>query len=126
MFLPQFKTALQSLKSKPAQHISSFLILHELTSIIPLPIVYYTLKSFDYVPTWNTKFGVEMTTKAQEKIKKSCDYFGIEEFKGKELVWMVASYVIVKLMMPARIGLSLYLTPIGARILDKIPRIFKR
>jgi hypothetical protein len=38
-----FKTIVQELKSKPGAHLTSFLILHELTAIVPIPLIYLAL-----------------------------------------------------------------------------------
>jgi hypothetical protein len=38
-----FKTIVQELKSKPGAHLTSFLILHEVTALVPIPIIYLLL-----------------------------------------------------------------------------------
>ena len=117
--MSRFKQALEKLKQKPAQHLTSFLILHELSAIIPLPLIYYTLKHFDLKFDLKTNFGKELQQQAELKVERVTRYFGLD-LNGKEVLWMVGSYVIVKLMMPVRIGASLYLTPLGARIIDTL------
>lgn len=37
-------------KNNPASHVTSFLILHELTAVLPLPILFWFFHSFDWTP----------------------------------------------------------------------------
>ena len=131
MFNNRLKMSMDSLRQKPAQYLTSFLILHELTAILPLPMVYYSLKSINYTPNFpdkfKTDFGIKLKQNTELKVRKMSEYFGID-IEAQDIGLCVASYLVVKLLLPARIGLSLWLTPVGARIIDKLnPTIlFKR
>lgn len=37
-------------KNNPASHVTSFLILHELTAVLPLPILFWFFHSFEWTP----------------------------------------------------------------------------
>lgn len=37
-------------KNNPASHVTSFLILHELTALLPLPLLFWLFHSFDWTP----------------------------------------------------------------------------
>lgn len=44
---------LHLLKERPASHLTAFALLHELTAILPFPLIYYPLKWFrlgEYIP----------------------------------------------------------------------------
>ena len=41
-----FKGIVLELKSKPKTHLVSFLVLHELTAIVPIPLIYLALGMF--------------------------------------------------------------------------------
>ncbi|KAI9343995.1 hypothetical protein BDR26DRAFT_857971 [Obelidium mucronatum] len=109
----------------PASHLTSFLILHELTAILPLPAIYYTLQATQL----QVPIPPDVMIQAEEKMEKVMRRYGwLDEksevsvgdgpaipSKTRMLVDMATSYAIVKLLMPVRLGLSLVLTPWFAR-----------
>ncbi|ORY82545.1 hypothetical protein BCR37DRAFT_392757 [Protomyces lactucae-debilis] len=115
------------LKSHPASHVTSFLVLHELTAIVPLPILFWFFHSFDWTPAGLPTDLVEKGVKAADKqlSKWGFNYTGNDEsryvFEG------AAAYAVVKMLLPLRVGLSLSLTPwFARRIVVPITRQFKR
>jgi hypothetical protein len=99
-----WKEALKSFKSKPVSHLSSFLILHEASALIPIPIIYLGLSSFDA----RIPFPSDLLVMANEKVSKLLLFFkfpSIESDSQALLHWATA-YLVVKLLMPIRIGLS--------------------
>ncbi|KAI8620864.1 hypothetical protein BC830DRAFT_1097004 [Chytriomyces sp. MP71] len=135
-------------KSAPASHVTSFVILHELTAVVPLPIIYYTLQTTGLqVPV--PQDVLEESEKRMEKLFKRYgwidadtsaslttasdggDATAIQPKKMRMLVDMATSYAVVKVLMPARLAASLALTPWFARraivpIRDKIKRMLTK
>jgi hypothetical protein len=109
-----FKSALEEVRKHPGEYMSSFLILHEVTAIVPIPIFYFALNYFNF------EYPVEgeLLETGNKRMKKMLEFFGVDvEVDSKQMLHWVSAYVIVKTLMPLRIGLSLYLTPIGARFI---------
>ncbi|KAJ3044752.1 hypothetical protein HDU99_009904, partial [Rhizoclosmatium hyalinum] len=102
-------------RTSPASHLTSFLILHELTAILPLPAIYYTLQATQIqVPV-----PPEIMSQAEEKMEKVMRRYGwgqgeergengeLVPLKARMLVDMATAYGIVKVLMPVRLALSL-------------------
>ncbi len=103
--------------------VRSFAILHEITAIIPLPIVFYVIHSLDL----SIPFPEDILQEANKKMKKMLVYFGINvDFAedSKVMIELATTYAVVKALMPVRIGLSFLLTPAFARYLNFILIIF--
>ncbi|CAF0749722.1 unnamed protein product [Didymodactylos carnosus] len=107
---------LHLLKDRPASHITAFAILHELTAIGAFPIVYYPLKWSQWgqyipVPTHYIEEGYRFISRVRQRYGYSSLDPG-----NPVLLNLSLTYGIVKLLLPLRIGLSLYLTPAFARL----------
>lgn len=100
-------------KSHPASHLASFAILHELTAIIPLPLVYFFLSTYD-IPM---PFPENVLAEGNRRMGKMLEYFGLGtlEENSKTMLHMATSYAVVKAAMPLRVGLCFLMTPWFAR-----------
>ncbi|TPX59830.1 1-alkyl-2-acetylglycerophosphocholine esterase [Powellomyces hirtus] len=101
-------------KSHPASHLVSFAILHELTAIVPLPLVYLLLSNSN-IPI---PFPEDVLAEGNKRMSYMLKYFGFEEMKqdSKAMLHMATSYAVVKAAMPIRIGLCVATTPWFARV----------
>ncbi|RKO86758.1 hypothetical protein BDK51DRAFT_23545, partial [Blyttiomyces helicus] len=105
---------LQALRTAPGSHVVSFLTLHELTAIIPLPIVYFALDALDV----RVPFPEDVLAEGNRRVGKMMVYFGIGEGireDSQAMLRMATAYAVVKAAMPFRIGLCLVMTPWFAR-----------
>ncbi|TPX34844.1 hypothetical protein SmJEL517_g02616 [Synchytrium microbalum] len=102
-------------RDKPASHVIAFAILHEVTALLPLPLVYYTLSYTDIHIPIPDYLIVEANKRASYLLKM----FGMGAVKddSKALLDMATSYALVKAAMPLRLGASFLLTPWFARTL---------
>ncbi|KAI9592521.1 hypothetical protein BDF19DRAFT_451424 [Syncephalis fuscata] len=131
-------------RNAPATHITSFAILHEITAIVPIPIIYYALDTADIklpVPDsalhegerfarrlvarygWGTApedIDIEATTTAD--MSSSTDTNTVESdhsvvgATSKVFVNLAIAYAVVKALMPVRIAACVALTPWFARV----------
>jgi hypothetical protein len=105
------------LQDKPFSHLTSFIILHELTAVIPIASFYYFQSAFDVnIPV--PSFILEGTDKfVNWAISSMVDPSSQEGNFDKPLVILRlgTAYGIVKMLMPLRLILSFYLTPWFAR-----------
>ncbi|KAG2220543.1 hypothetical protein INT45_004149 [Circinella minor] len=107
-----WKKYAEQFRNKPASYLTSFAILHEITAIIPLPIVYYTLDFCDIripVPEQAVAEGNRIMSKVRTR-------YGYEplEADSRVMVNLATSYAVVKAMLPLRIAASVALTPFMA------------
>jgi hypothetical protein len=81
-------------RDKPASYLTSFAVLHELTAIVPLPLVYYFL---DYSQL-NIPVPEDAITEGNRVISKMRTKYGYEPLdpNSRVMVNMVASYAVVK------------------------------
>ncbi|KAA8915128.1 hypothetical protein TRICI_002737 [Trichomonascus ciferrii] len=114
----------------PVSHVTSFLVLHELTAIVPLFGLWGVFHYLDYTPVmsdWLMERGIEFIKNMGER--NGWD-FSKPEAGYKLIVQGAASYAIVKSILPFRAAISLFLTPWFARHFvipfTRIFRIFKR
>ncbi|KAI9092147.1 hypothetical protein DFS34DRAFT_633858 [Phlyctochytrium arcticum] len=100
-------------KSHPGSHLASFAVLHELTAMLPLPVVYFILSTYD-IPI---PFPESIMEEGNRRMSKMVSYFGGGpiESNSKVMVHMATSYAIVKAAMPLRIGACFIMTPWFAR-----------
>ncbi|CAF1432556.1 unnamed protein product [Rotaria magnacalcarata] len=114
------------LKERPASHITAFAILHELTAIIPFPLIYFPLK-WSYVGKF-LPIPIEYIQEGNKKINRIRTRYGFKPLDESSLVLVNLSmtYAIVKLILPLRIGLSLMLTPWLASIITRLLSLLKR
>ena len=110
--------ALATLRASPGSHITGFLILHELTAIVPLVVIFSTLQGFR-IPILPSSLSQESLNTAERSINRFRKKLGWEEWQPGEASDTVArlglSYAAVKLLIPVRIAASLALTPWFAR-----------
>ncbi|KAJ1724609.1 hypothetical protein LPJ53_001145 [Coemansia erecta] len=104
---------LTAFRDRPASHITAFALLHELTAVAPLALVYYTLAYFEPpVP-----LPAALLAEGNRYISRARAYLGYPPLDEHSpvLAHLAASYAIVKAAAPLRIALSLLLTPPVAR-----------
>lgn len=139
-FLHRFTTPLAT---APISHITSFLILHELTAIVPLLSLFGAFHYFNYLPPYITEGAW-----VKEGIEKFGRYFRRKGWLGDEggkrdvswrygegatrvLVEVGAAWAITKALLPLRLVLSVWGTPWFARwfvlpITGRLGRLFGR
>jgi hypothetical protein len=81
-------------RDKPASYVTSFAILHEVTAIIPLPLVYYFL---DYTQV-SFPIPEDVVAEGNRIVSKMRARYGYESLDpdSRAMVNMVASYGVVK------------------------------
>jgi hypothetical protein len=81
-------------RDKPASYITSFAILHELTAIVPLPVVFYFL---DYTQV-SIPVPEEYIAEGNRVVSKMRTKYGYEPLdpNSRAMINMVASYAVVK------------------------------
>lgn len=116
----------------PVTHVTSFLVLHELTAILPLIGIWYILHqhhdlfmaaSMD-LPGW----AVEKGTKAIDHAMEKWDFgnYSMND-KVKFIMEGAYAYVIVKALFPLRLAFSLLGMPFFARwVVIPFLNLFKR
>ncbi|CAI2164113.1 5463_t:CDS:2 [Funneliformis geosporum] len=112
-------------RSKPGSYITSFAILHELTAIIPIPLVYIFLSATGI----QIPFPQQILDEGNKFINKAVIYYGYPPFKNGSKIALNAatSYAVVKAIMPLRIAACVWMTPWTAeRIIGPIMGTFKR
>ena len=97
MSLPRKLVLKRYLKRKGANFTFSFLILHELSALVSLPIVYFSIPS-------------SLAIQPSEKVKKVLSRYSIS-VSPDTLFRMGVAYSAVKLLMPVRLVASIWLTP---------------
>ncbi|KAI9264287.1 hypothetical protein BDA99DRAFT_508917 [Phascolomyces articulosus] len=124
-----FKKYAEQFRHKPASYLTSFALLHEITAIIPLPIVYYTLDYSDIrVPV--PEQAVAEGNRIMSKVRTRYGYEPLDS-DSQVMVNLATSYAVVKAMLPLRIAASVALTPFMAERLigpmgSFITRLFRR
>ncbi|TPX65712.1 hypothetical protein SpCBS45565_g04937 [Spizellomyces sp. 'palustris'] len=100
-------------RDHPGSHLVSFALLHELTAVVPLPLIYLLLSTCDLpIP-----FPEAVLAEGNKRMSKMLATFGwgpIEE-GSQVMLHMATSYALVKAAMPLRIGLCFFMTPWFAR-----------
>lgn len=91
------------LKAQPVSHVTSFLILHEVTAVVPLPIIFYGLQNSDF--KWETVFPKDWLEKGDVRMRKTFKALGLPEIEegSKAALNAAATYAIVKAAMPLRL-----------------------
>eukprot|EP00834_Sanchytrium_tribonematis_P000284 NODE_5_length_72347_cov_1.339331.p52 type:complete len:128 gc:universal NODE_5_length_72347_cov_1.339331:12835-12452(-) len=120
--MSRFSDIVDQLKKKPGRHLTAFLILHELTAIFAFPVV-YPLASFSnrllltHLPESLLEKTQLQIKKANYQVNRIRQYFGYDPLDDHHPVVLnfALSYVYVKILMPLRIGLSLWLSPIAVK-----------
>jgi hypothetical protein len=149
-FLHKYTSALAS---APLSHITSFLILHELTAIIPLFGLAATFHYTHWLPSWFAEgawvlAGVEQFGKyfkrkgwirsedvaeaeAEVEMRKRDHVWNLGEGGARVLVEFATAYTITKFLLPVRIMFSVWGTPGFARwavlpVIRKFKTVFGR
>ncbi|KAJ4331782.1 hypothetical protein N0V87_008893 [Didymella glomerata] len=149
-FLHRYTSALAS---APLSHITSFLILHELTAIIPLFGLAATFHYTHWLPLWFAEgawvlAGVEQFGKyfkrkgwirsedvaeaeAEVELRKRDHVWNLGEGGARVLVEFATAYTITKFLLPVRIMFSVWGTPGFARwavlpVIRKFKTVFGR
>lgn len=125
--LPRFLSRiLVPLRTAPVSHISAFLILHELTAVLPLVGLTAGFHYFNWLPPYISdlkwfKDGTERFGKYARKKgwvteeKRSGRWFGRGESGVRIVVELATAYAIVKVLLPLRLVVSVWGTPWFAR-----------
>jgi hypothetical protein len=128
--LPRFLRRLVTpLRTAPVSHISAFLILHELTAIVPLfglaALFHYSnwlppyVSEGKWVSEGTEKFGRYLRKKgwisAEDESSASGKWWGRGEGGVRVVVELATAYAITKAILPLRLALSVWATPWFAR-----------
>jgi len=102
---------------KPLSHLTSFLLLHEITAILPLGGLWWFIHKTQWSPPG---LPGEWIRESLERFGKYTAKKGWEAFKGENggrlLLEIATAWAVVKAILPLRIGLSLWATPWFARV----------
>ncbi|KAK3986305.1 protein family FLILHELTA [Cladorrhinum sp. PSN332] len=131
------------LRGAPGTHVVAFLLLHEITAIIPVFALFGLFHYTDYVPIQD--FGMDVKEGAAKMIRylqkkgllRPADGGVVEgphevaekweSYKDyRILVEFAAAYAVTKVLLPVRIAVSLWATPWFAGVLGGVKRLFRR
>ncbi|KAF2725230.1 hypothetical protein K431DRAFT_281180 [Polychaeton citri CBS 116435] len=126
--LPRFlRNTITPLRTAPFSHITAFLLLHELTAVIPLFGLAAGFHYYDWLPpyisegawvrAWSEKFGNYLRKKGWlgEEGKWKYKWFGRGEGSVRIAVELATAYAITKALLPIRLVISVWLTPSFAK-----------
>ncbi|KAI9323563.1 hypothetical protein BX666DRAFT_1846928 [Dichotomocladium elegans] len=100
-------------RDKPASYMTTFAILHEVTAIVPLPIVYYALEySGMHIPLLPDT-AVAEGNRIMSKVRTRYGYEPLDP-NSRTMVNLATAYAVVKVLMPLRVAASVALTPFFA------------
>lgn len=128
-FLHRYTTPL---RTAPVSHITAFLILHELTAVVPLlglaAVFHYTnwlppyISEGKYISDYTAKFGRYLRKKgwmSDEKgdqwVHRRGRWFGKGETGVRMVSALATAYAITKVLLPLRLVVSVWGTPWFAR-----------
>lgn len=139
------------LRSAPVSHITAFLLLHEITAVVPLFGLAGAFHYFDWLPPWIAegamvktgveKFGRYMRRKGwiddgevpgadgqQGRLGTNAGkWWGRGEGGVRIVVELATAYAVTKLLLPVRLVFSVWTTPAFARwTVLPVARWFKR
>lgn len=122
----------QRFPSSVGSHVVSFALLHELTAILPLPLIYYTLQAYpsllkDLPPP--AEKSIQSINRSLNSIseKLSLGQSAVVDEDSRLVVHLAASYGLIKVLMPWRLALSAALTPwFSRRVVDPVMKIWWR
>ncbi|AOW02654.1 uncharacterized protein YALI1_C15105g [Yarrowia lipolytica] len=115
--IPRFIRPLaRRFKNAPVSYVTSFLIVHEITAIIPLFGLWWYFNRYDFVPPglpdWLIVKGMSVIDKLLET--QGWSFLNMEN-SARVVMQGAAAYALVKATLPVRIPISLLLTPPFAR-----------
>lgn len=123
--LRSWKSSLNLAKQRPASHITAFAILHELTAIIPFAVIYFPVKwcqISSHIP-----LSKDLIQEGNKRINRVRTYFSLPELDENStvLIDLSITYGLVKLALPARLALSVLLTPALASLIHRSSSILR-
>lgn len=119
-------------KNAPVSYVTSFLLVHEITAVIPLFGLWWYFNRNDFVPPglpdWLIVKGMSVIDKLLES--QGWSFLNMEN-SSRVVMQGAAAYALVKATLPVRIPISLLLTPPFARWIfipttRSVGRMFKR
>ncbi|KAF2436716.1 hypothetical protein EJ08DRAFT_577572 [Tothia fuscella] len=127
--LPKFlRPYTASLVNAPLSHVTAFLLLHELTAIVPLVGLATTFHCTNYLPSWISdsayvkegveKFGRYFKRKGwfQDGETVNGDAWGVGNASVKVVLEVATAWAITKALLPLRLIGSVWATPWFARV----------
>ncbi|KAI8594654.1 hypothetical protein EDD21DRAFT_393188 [Dissophora ornata] len=124
--LTKFKQYAEQFKNKPASHLIAFGILHEITAVAPLPVVYFALMETGV----KIPFPEQAMEEGNKFVARVAKYYGwnLEGAEGARVMLnMASSYALVKALMPLRLALCVWMTPWTAtRIISPVMNVWRR
>ncbi|KHN95679.1 putative protein family FLILHELTA [Metarhizium album ARSEF 1941] len=146
---PRLQKYTNGLRNAPVSHIVSFLVLHELTAIVPLlalfalfhyttfvPVAYVTAHFGEYVQSGISRFERYFSRKGwfgfapgdmgEDKMDDAMDKWESGEQKYKILVEAALAYAVTKALLPIRIIGCVWATPWFAGVLLRTRRALTR
>lgn len=115
--------------NKPVSNLTSFLILHELSAIVPLIGLWYVFHKYNVtipldIPQWALNKGTRI-------IDDSMALFDFEGWSLNDKFRLVSegayAFVVVKFLLPVRLAVSFLMTPLFTRyIVDPITAAWRR
>lgn len=122
----------ERINSAPVSHIASFLIVHELTAVVPLFGLWGTFYYLDYVPVGIPEVIIDEGSKFIRRMAERNDWQMVAHAeKGSRIILQgAAAYFMVKAILPLRLMFSLWAMPWFARrfvvpINSRIARFYK-
>ncbi|KAF3912841.1 hypothetical protein AA313_de0203589 [Arthrobotrys entomopaga] len=101
--------------SRPGSHLTSFLILHELTAVIPLFAFFYIFNSTGWNPA--DLLPQQWIEQGYARFKRYIEKKGWgERISGRGVMDLATSYAVVKALVPVRVAVSLWGAPWFARV----------
>lgn len=112
-------------QDKPFSHIASFAVLHEITAIIPIPIVYLLLDWFNFKLPFIPDVVVSEGNRIMSSIRTRYGFPPLDA-NSRVAINLATAYAVVKIAMPFRIGLCVGLTPwFATRITQPLLNLIK-
>lgn len=123
-------------KQQSASYLFSFLILHEVTAIVPIPLFYALFCSTNWHPEIPQKwldYGIRLASRSdnvsdsshanardvqveqQMQVEQQPPPQPQQKSLATKTIYLASAYALTKMLMPARIALSVMLTPWLAR-----------
>ncbi|KAF9969348.1 hypothetical protein BGZ73_008334 [Actinomortierella ambigua] len=118
----------EQFKDKPASHFVAFAILHEVTAVVPLPLVYFGLT---YTDT-KIPFPEQALEEGNKFVGRVAKYYGWDidpstTDGARIMLNMASSYALVKALLPMRVALCLWMTPWTAtRIISPVMNLWRK
>ncbi|KAF9116952.1 hypothetical protein BGX27_008100 [Mortierella sp. AM989] len=124
--LSKFRQYAEQFKNKPASHLISFGILHEITAVVPLPIIYFALVETGV----EIPFPEQAMEEGNRFVARVAKYYGwnLEGADGaRAMLNMATSYAVVKALIPVRLAICVWMTPWTAtRIVSPVMNFWRR